>query len=313
MRLGQLSRKYDIPVQEIISYLEEQSGAEEKFHANSKLEESTEENIFEYFNIERDEVVEAPIEVVEESIDEVATDDQEIEDTSSEDDFEVKEEVAESTLPETPLDDIASVEGEIETVHEEVQETRSTLTEETEISVSTPDEDEVIQTDKLLELLESEDAPADLDKIKLIKAPKHELSGLKVVGKVELPEPRKKEEKKEEEKEESEFVTEKDLRAYRNPRKKRPPLSEEEKEKRRLRAKRKQEEYEARKEKRLKAQEDQRNKARKEAHYKQKLEQAKAVQVKRKIKEQAPPVADEGIKRPEPKTLLGKFWRWMNT
>ena len=311
MRLGQLARKYDIPVQEIVNYLEEQTG--EKFHPNVKIYDSLESKVIEHFNLHPTEIVDEEDETgslsTEESTEvaEEAFEADPFSETESKEITEPKEEAKPFELPSTPEEDIAAVDGEINSMPEEEKEVTVEIHDKDE--KPTPKEDEVIQTDKLLEMLESDEGSTDLDKIKLIKAPKKELSGLKVVGKVELPEPKKKEEKA------KEVVTEKDLREYRYPqKKKRAPLTEEEKEKRRLKAKKKKEAYEARQEKRRKEQQEQKKKARKQEHYKQKLEQAKAVQVKRKAKQQTsdvPKVKENS--RPQPKTALGKFWRWLNT
>lgn len=314
MRLGQLARKYDLPIQEIIDYLEDELKMDEQFHANYKLATETEQEIFKRFDLRIKEIeLHDKSDRIDEQSSQELIEDKVAEIPSPAESIAEDGQIEHSSL--TPLDDIASVEGEIEPHQVNLESpVESIETKEVEEKVSDPipqTEGQVIQTDKLLEMLESEETSTDLEKIRLIKAPKRELSGLKVVGKVDLPEPKKKDEVKEEK--ESEFVTEKDLKAYRNPRKKKQPLSEEEKEKRRLRAKRKQEEYEARKEKRLKEKEDQERKARKEAHYKQKLEQVSAAKVKRKSKEQTPAIVESNEKRPVPKTLLGKFWRWMNT
>lgn len=309
MRLGQFARKYDVPVQDIITYLEEETG--EKFHANAKIYDTLEAKVFDHFEL---------IPAIEEDIDDQSQDEVATLETAADEetepevlsDIETKEEAEE--WPATPEDEIAALDGDLATavVKEEVvdQIVENATAEEDDNAKHEPAPDEVIQTDKLLEMLESDEAPADLDRIKLIKAPKKELSGLKVVGKVDLPEPKKKEEKEKE----NEIVTEKDLREYRNPgRKKRQPLTEAEKEKRRLKAKKKKEAYEARQAERRKEQEDRKKKARKEAHYKQKLEQAKAVQTKQKANQPSIAPKQKEDSRPEPKTVLGRFWRWMNT
>ncbi|WP_436516479.1 hypothetical protein [Ekhidna sp. To15] len=300
MRLGQLAKKHDIPVKEIMTYLEEHTG--EKFHPNAKIYDALESKVFDHFGLQP----ETTAEVVEESNNEILASEEVAIETE-----EVSEipKIEKSPFPATPEEEIAMLDGELAEAEElpknEDANPRSAQPKEAKAA---PAEDEVIQTDKLLELLESEELPEGLDKIKLIKASKKELSGLKVVGKVDLPEPKKKEEKQ------SDIVTEKDLREYRNPRKKRHQLTDEEKEKRRLKAKQKKEAYEVRLEKRRKEQEELERKTRKEEHYKQKLEQAKAIQVKQKTKQQES--INETVsenQRPEPKTMLGKFWKWMNT
>jgi len=166
-------------------------------------------------------------------------------------------------------------------------------------------EDEIIETDKLLELLESEESPVDLSKITLIRAPKRELDGLKVVGRIELPEPKPKPAEK------------KDRTKEPGPGKDHlqpgSPLSVEEREQRRLKAKRRQQEHQARQEKKNKEKEKRQKKALNRTRYQQKLEQAKASQLK--PKHHLPKAGTVEVKElpAQPKTLLGKFWRWMTT
>lgn len=294
MRLGQLAKKHDVPVKEIIAFLEEQTG--EKFHPNAKLYDTLEAKVFEQFNLQP--------QAAPEPIHDTSTTESNSAAVES-----VDSEIEEQVFPATPEEEIALLEGDLILPDKEGQENQQKKEVNIEqVESGEPSADEIIQSDQLLELLESEESIKELDKIKLIKAPKKELSGLKVLGKVDLPEPKKKEEKP------SDIVTEKDLREYRNPRKKRQPLSPDEKEKRRLKAKRKKEAYEARLEKQRKEREEQERKARKEQHYKKKLEQAKAIQVKHKMRQEtsASPSISEKT-HPEPKTMLGKFWRWMNT
>ncbi|MEP3682052.1 MAG: hypothetical protein ABJM98_04775, partial [Ekhidna sp.] len=261
MRLGQLARKYDIRVQDIISYLE--NDATEEIHSNTKLNDQDEADVLDFFGIEavKELVIQEELEVIQEEPEDVReepiTETKEAKSPTEEEsewDAEDSEYVVQKektlTIPETPLDDIASVEGEIEPVYiqeKPAKEESGVIIEELKSEDLTPKEDEVIQTDKLLEMLESEEIPAELAKIKLIKAPKKELSGLKVLGKVDLPEPKKK----------SELEEEQEKKSNRERKYQRPQLSEEEKEKRRLKAKRKQEAYEAREEKRRTEQEAQ--------------------------------------------------------
>ena len=185
----------------------------------------------------------------------------------------------------------------------EIMENENELVEATE-ELSTPtstSEGEAIETDKLMELLEDEEQEVDLSNITLIKAPKKELEGLKVVGKIELPEPKPKAKAKKEAKE------------PKNRRSDAGNLSPEEREKRRLKAKKRKEAYEERQERRRKEKEKKRRKALNKARYQQKVQQAKANKLKHK--HQQPKVEEVAIEEPPapPKTLLGRFWRWMTT
>lgn len=286
MRIGQLARKYDIPVQDVLDYLKE-IGADAP-HPNARLFEAVETQVLTHFGKSPD----------------ITTDEME------EDAPTPQEEIARKSEPMSAAEEILAVDGEIEDreympAPKEEPETIAEITSDEPKSLERKPE-EIIQTDQLLEMLESGEIPADLDKIKLIKAPKRELAGLKVLGKVDLPEPKKK-------------PTPEERDANRKSRQpQRPQLSEEEKEKRRLREKKKREEMEARKEKRRKEQEKQQLKKAKEEHYRKKVQKVAKVTEKKSspVLEEKPVVIQAPAKREvrkEPKSLLGKFWNWLNT
>lgn len=290
MRIGQLARKYDISVQDILTFLEETTG--EKFHPNSKVYDAVASSIYIHFDVfpllpREEEIEKASIE------EPVATEEQEPEIAKA-------PEVKMPAEPQTPEEDIASVDGEIASLEEVVPE--KTEPEAPVAEVAKRNEDEVIPLDRLLQMLESDEPLTDLEKIKLIKAPKKELSGLKVLGKIEIPEdPRKKtKEQKEEAKKTASSGS--------------PQLSEQEKEKRRLQEKRKKEAYEAQQEKKRKEEEAKRKKARKEAHYKQIAKQPKTQPVKQKaiIEEQPVPTEVAAPSPPAKTSWWGKFRNWMN-
>ena len=285
MRLGQLARKYDIPLQEIISYLKELEPPNESLHSNSKLSKQTEALVAKRFEISSEMPLPDPKDRTEETSLEKEQDttvETEVADT------EVIEESIET--PESKLD-LSSTEAEIQDLQKEEQV-----------------EDVSIDTDQLLELLESEDKPVILDKITLIKAPKKKLDGLKVVGNIELPEPKAK-------KSEETGQQEEEPKSERNSKQRRRLVSDEELEERRLKAKKKKEEYEARQERRRKEKDKKQRKASKEAHYQQKMDRIKSNQPKLTPTVEVEPILPEieEEQRPEPKTLLGKIWRWLNT
>jgi len=279
MRLGQLARKYDVSQQQIISFLKEIEPTLDTLHSNSKLNEQTEALVAKRFEILSDTSVEdledqsegASQEIKQNTLEPEVADIEEKEDTK---------EVTPSNLEEPlPLDEVQKLQKE---------------------------EEVAIETDQLMELLESEETSVDLSKITLIKAPKKELDGLKVVGKIELPEQKDKTEEEPEQTEEP--------KPDRSSRQRRRLVSDEELEERRLKAKRKKEENEARQEERRKAKEKKRKKSVREAHYQQKMQQIKASQPKQSLRtEPEPELFEEEEPRPEPRTIFGKFWRWLNT
>ncbi|MDA0195573.1 MAG: hypothetical protein O2887_12880 [Bacteroidetes bacterium] len=272
MRIGQVARRYDVPIKEIISYLNDIEPTLDALHPNTKLSEQTKTlvaNRFEHLLDVSKKDIEASPEATSEKIEQkiVASD------------IEGPVEVAQSEL------DLPSQEAIIPDLNKE----------------------EAIETDQLLELLESEETSIDLSKITLIKAPKKVLAGLKVVGKIELVQPKSKTVDKSERQEKTP-KTDIDSRHQRR------KLSDEEGEKRRLRAKKNKEEYEARQEEQRKEKEKKQRKVQREAYYQQKLHQNKSRQPKRKDKIQMDQTSFEiDEQRPIPKTLLGKFLRWLNT
>jgi len=163
--------------------------------------------------------------------------------------------------------------------------------------------DVVIETDKLLELLESEEAPNELEKITLIKAPKKELEGLKIKGKIELPEPKEKSKSTENEDDPST-----NLKTTVKPRKGR--LSDEEREKRRVEARERKLKYMAREKKRRQKEEEKQRKAVNRAHYQQKMQQRQASKLKKSKTKPIPQMVESPN---PPQTVLGKLWKWLTT
>ena len=330
MRLGQLARKYNISIQEIISYLDKTEQAYDSLHPNSKLDEVTEalvEKHFEHLLIvppepvdeiatqepeqiiqEQAEAEELEVEVIE--IEEaIAVPENEV---STEEPEQIIQEQAEAEALEVEeIEEAVEVpESEINVPKEEVEQPEEEVllaVPEVEVQVDQEESDHSIDTDRLLELMESEETSVDLSKIKLIKAPKKELSGLKVVGKIDLPGPKVKDiDKSEEEDAES--------RPNRDDRKERRIISQEEREQRRINAKRKKEEYELRQERRKKEKENKQRKAKKETYYKQQLQRANSNKSNNKAKSKKKKESAELENQPpKPTTLFGRFLRWLNT
>lgn len=280
MRLGQLARKYDVSLQEIISYLNEIDPAHDSLHHNSKLGEQIELMIVEHFDIKL-----VPPEDPQNVIAEEVTKESE-------------------QIPENPLEEInEEIEAELQMELDpslppiKIQESPS-KTEDLPRK-----EHEVIETDKLIELLDSEETEVNLSNITLIKAPKKELDGLKVLGKIDLPKPKSK----------SDTIIEqpeKKPKPDRYVKHDRQRLSDEERENRRLKAKKKKEDYERRQEERRKEEEKKQKKALNKARYEQRMQQVKSSQPKHKAQSQdeLPEVNDFP---PKPKAILGKFWAWL--
>ena len=274
MRLGQLARKYGVSQQEIISQLKKMDPSYDKLGHNTKLNEQA--LVWLASRLEKSE------DLISSSIE------------------------SDNLINQVTLEEIEP-EQQSEEISESPAETSDELIEEAADEELPPKEEVVIETDKLLELLESEDTPVDISKITLIKAPKRELDGLKVVGKIDLPEPRAK-------RSEKTALSSDQVKPGKKGGKQHRPLTEEEREKRRLKAKRRKEEFEAREEKRRRAKEKQRKKTINRARYQQKLQRAKTSVPKIPPPSQEEPSFQESAPpSPPPKTMLGKFWRWLNT
>jgi hypothetical protein len=154
------------------------------------------------------------------------------------------------------------------------------------------------------------------EKIELIKAFKAELPGLKVLGKIDLPEPKKKEEAKNEEVESVDNNSNAPAspsipkRSPRQDQRKKFENKKEERWKNPLEAKREREAKEAEQNRReqIKIEKELRTK-----HYNQKVK--KTYQPTRAVKKVDEPLEEmsEADERPVPRTWFGKFWRWLST
>ncbi len=300
MRLGQLARQFDITPQEIVSYLKTK-GVDANPHPNSKLNEEEERLVMEHFDIlpvveEVDEIIEETPALSAEPVVDTKAINQEEEIVWDAEDSTIEAEPASPIQEETTL---SPTEGLDEKEEEEKEEEKKIE----DIPVATVDEILADESETLAK------------KVALIKAPKVELQGLKVLGKIELPQPKTKEQSTEEE-EVKGAKKEKPEKTGKGKFANRKPLSPEQREKKRqeLREKnRKKQEWEAHKQK---LRESRQKKAAREEFYKKQVlanvavdSDVKPVKKKTKKKQSAP----KAPKKPAPKTVLGKFWRWLNT
>lgn len=276
MRLGQLSRQLNLDTKDIVNFLAE-NNIEIKDHPNVKLDETAEQMVMEKFS---DPKSEEPAELIEPSEIQI------IESESSEPESDILPEPQSEELEDDPVAEPIATTSDVEPAEPSSEEA---------IASETPDSEEEIE---------------------VIKAPKIELPGLKVVGKIDLPEPKapKEDEEPEEpiEKEEKEESIPKVRLVHHSKRNSRPRLTPEQLEEKRLRNKRAKEKRIREAEERAKAREIQRLKDIKAEHYKKKLSKASAKQTTNKKKATSKP-KQVTQQKPQPKSLLGKFWRWLNT
>ncbi len=167
MRLAQLARKVDTNAAEILKFLEEEFKVELGDDPNLKIEDDHLAAVI--ANFQKEEVIEetqTDENAVSKEVEEV---DEISEKSASGGDEESDEQAVEEEIEEKK---VAEVTDEKEEVVEEVVENETTTTD---------DSDDEEQT-----LIEAE---VD-ENVELIKAPKVQLEGLKVVGKIDLPAPK---------------------------------------------------------------------------------------------------------------------------
>jgi hypothetical protein len=152
---------------------------------------------------------------------------------------------------------------------------------------------------------------SDEEKPEVIKAPKVELSGLKVLGKIELKEPKKKETQPQEQTENVENAEINESVKDRKPRlQKRQKREVKEKPWRNPVALQREREAREADEKRKK--ELEKEKERKTQHYYSKIKQGQPVKAAKIIKEPVEQFPQKALEE-KPKTWIGKFLRWLNT
>ena len=287
MRLGQLARKYNLSQQKIINFLEDLNPGMGPYNQNTKLSDQTEELIAKHF---KKSFIEGSLTDESLNIDSENTP------------------IPASPEPQSAAPEPATA-GKDSREEAEIQASLDPSLPVPEVKLKDEETIEApvkaISTDKLIEMLDSEDEMVDLSDITLIKAPKKELEGLKIVGKIDLPEPKPKAAK---------LVEKEDSPAAnrREPRRGNRKLSPEEKEKRRLQAKRKKEAYEAKQERRRKEEAERKLKEKKKAYYHQKIKQTGKTPTKkpRPAVKEADEIMETQKLRAQPKTAIGRFWAW---
>ena len=281
MRLRQLARKLEVNPDKIVNLLTE-SGHSLTNEANGKL--TAEQVVIVETHFGNTDELNEPLEEVKEEI------------TDTEVTTEIVEETpAEIEIPLGPPTDVTSQ------VSEAIEPVEETTTQ--------PE-----PTGRIFKAIEDEEEDPNVE---LIKAPKIELEGLKVVGKIELPEPKPKKEKSDPELEK----TDKDKRQRnrrpdnRSPRsrnnkgrKHKNPVEEERKRQERIAARKKRDREAALKKK-------------KEEHYKRKLKSqpakrkvAKTIKPQEEVKREAPVIYQTKAepKAPKQQGALRRFWGWLN-
>ncbi|MGJ3233786.1 hypothetical protein [Marivirga sp.] len=278
MRLAQVARKLSITTEDIVDFLEIRGITIEK-DSNTKLGEDALKLLYKHFEIEENE------EIVQESI---------------------TESNSEEIIPDKEGDEAHEKENQDLLDEQQAEQEDEAKLEKVEVEEESPSEikEEKKKSFKTVgELLEQQEDDADSELV--IKAPKMELKGLNVVGKIDLPEPKPKAEP-----EPKEEAKEKPKKTYGKPRHQRTGRRNKKSELSPAQIRKRQEQKEARKRERI----EKEKKKKREQFYKEKVLKPKQIEQKNKPKKKKKEVEEvDRIKKPKPKTLLGKFWRWLNT
>ncbi|MBX2899248.1 MAG: hypothetical protein KF775_06345 [Cyclobacteriaceae bacterium] len=177
-------------------------------------------------------------------------------------------------------------------------------TQETEEPQNTPEP--IIEAEKVEPDPEPVAAPKEVvADSETIRAPKVELAGLKVLGKIDLPEPRKKETAKAEADGENEPPRKREQKD-----KRRKPIERSEKKWRNPVAQQRESEIREREERRKQALDEE--KERKRLHYLNKVKTTQPAKAIRIYEEDSEGAANP-LPQQKPRTWLGRFLRWLNT
>ncbi|MDX1349395.1 MAG: hypothetical protein R3279_04070 [Putridiphycobacter sp.] len=298
MRLGQLARKLDKKPQELIDFLEKEHKINLDSDLNTKVEGVALDLLLNTFKVEEEE---GKVPVKQES---------------------VKEEVVSE-----PIEEIAEVlSPEIELTEEEIEDIAAKIVVE-EISDEEIDiEPAQGNIEKIARVSEDgEELPELIIEDGVIKAPKPELDGFKVVGKIELPTVKRGIQFLITNSGDTTDVTEaifEKRKIEREVRKKKAiEARKARKEKQKNKAKRKtlteadRKAFEVKRQKRKAEEAEKLKQEKKRRHYEEHVQKkAAATGAKKKKKEIEKAVKKQKApKQPEPTTLWGKFKKWLNT
>lgn len=201
--------------------------------------------------------------------------------------------------------ELLNIVPEAETEIEEVQEI-----------VEVSNEPTVSSVEAAVEVVEPSSEPAVEEQpgaIELIKAPKVALSGLKVLGKIDLPEPKKKEAPTTEETpESSETPAPAEIQKPRFDNKRKFQRQERQDNRPRKNPIALQREREAREMEQKRKEEEKQKKESRTQYYQQRVKPAAPTKAARIYKDDVEHF-DATEQAPPPKTLLGKLWRWFTT
>lgn len=323
MRLGTLARKISITPSKLTAFLESQN-TDLTSGTNTKLSEEEIEIVLNHFNatlaveINEEENITSTVEEVEEVL--VTENAEEIADKIEEENTSIENKEAEVEIVEKEITSkISESFSEIALPHELEDTSNLDVAADKEIdqNVETEEEEYIPQIpDDLDPEIESHVERMAYDQnVKVIKPVKVKLQGLKVKGKIDLPEPKVKEEAPEEAKNEDkkaydpdEIITTTGPKRDRRRKPKNYKGKKFDKDYNPIEAERKKKAWE---EKKKKEQEEKRKKKAKELHYKKTV---KASTSSTSTKKKSKKITTKQKQEQQPAgNVFQRFWRWMNT
>lgn len=311
MRLAQAARKIGITTEDIVSYLEKKEISIVK-DSNTKLDNDALELIYNYFGRPEETQETSSIEEIPVAEDQIVEADADLENaieltvsnsSKAVDPKEVSNDKSSAEITEESIMDNG--------IDSKISEAEESLTSSIENTSSTSEKKYKTVSDLLAEQEQSQiDKNTEEEEI-IIKAPKVNLKGLQVLGKIDLPEkPLKKPEQQEAYKEDKQVKTKrfernKQQKRRQHTRKRRELSPQEIRDRERKIA-----------EKKLKAEEAAKKKQREEYYTENILKPKQKLQKKKQAKKKLnkPQLAENKTPtQAAPKTIMGKFWKWLNT
>lgn len=294
MRLSQLAKQVGKKYSDVGNYINDQLGGEVKIHPNGKVDDTLIEKVIAHFGL----VEQAPI--VEKEIKKEAKIVEPIVEQQKE---AIPKKTADTLEDLNDKNKIEEEEIEIEfyEVDEEIKEASESLETETKSISENNDSTEEFENP----------GTSTIDEKGIIRAQRPEkLKGIKVIDKIELPQPKAPEPTKSEDKPEEikETKVEDDSHIYVPEKPRRKNIGKRKKVKKPLTlAEQRAKEIEDKKKLKVKEQ-----KLQKKENLNQYKSNYKANQTKEK-KKKTVVTKKETIIEEKPKTLFGRFWKWMNT
>lgn len=199
MRLNQLAKKVGKPYTRVEKFLIKDCGLEDVDGPNTKVSEEIIEKVIYKFGLAEDNKTEGVKKVVLKTVEAVAAEIKPEEKGIEEADITLKKPTpAEAVKPVIKLEDVQTTNVETPTI-ETTDSTEEPVIPEVEVTSEVAAVEESIKEEENITTVETGETTLHIDDDGVIKAPKVELDGIKVMGKIDLPQPKIVEEEEKEE------------------------------------------------------------------------------------------------------------------